>query len=353
MSSKRIDKLLKKTKDANADAFLSFDPADIKYFTHGLDAEGAILISEEGTHIFSGPIYYEYLKDNAKSPYLIHQAERITEDAIEFIKTLGIRNVAIDTATTSASRFKTLSEQLNLIDFTDITKKIRMIKEKEEINNIKRAVYAARNALIKVYPLIRVGVTEKEIADELTYQIRKAGAQTTSFETIVASGANAAYPHHKPTNKPLKEGEFVIMDFGAIVDGYCSDATCTVLVGKKSDELANLFNAVFYAQLYATEMIVTGKTRICDIEKRAREELKKYGLDKYFTHSLGHGVGLEVHEFPYINLKNETTVEKNMVFTIEPGIYIPGKLGIRLEHMVVIGDIEAEVIGFTPFVDIM
>ncbi len=156
-----------------------------------------------------------------------------------------------------------------------------------------------------------------------------------------------------PTDKKIKNGEFVVIDFGACIDGYNSDMTYSFLIGAKDDEKKKLFNAVFYAQLFATEMIAPGRTKVKELEERAKKELKKYDLDKFFIHSLGHGIGIDVHEFPYINMKNEMVVEPNMIFTIEPGIYIPGRLGIRLENMILVKETDVEVIAFTPLMEAM
>ncbi len=351
MIKNRIEKLKIKMKEANIEAVVLFSSADIRYFTGIGNIEGVLVISSFNEQkLFVSPLYETAAKDLPDKNLFI--STNGIKDIVEYLKKADINKIGIDFLETKASHFQELSSFL-VSDFTNQTKIMRMIKEKEEINSIKRAAIAARNAFIKVYPYIKEGISEKDIADELTYQIRKAGAQKESFETIVASGENAAKPHHIPTEKKIKNGEFLVIDFGAHIDGYNSDNTLTFLIGEKDKEKKELFNAVFYAQLFATEMIAPGKTKAKEIEERARKELAKYGLDKYFIHSLGHGVGLEVHEFPHINLKSDITIQPGMVFTIEPGIYIPGKLGIRLEHMVLAKENDTEIIAFTPFMEVM
>ncbi len=309
-----------------------------------------VITAEKRIKLFVTPLYENVSKDVLKED--VYVTKEIISDVSKYMEEEDIHSVGLDFLNTKVQHYKDLS-LFDIKDFTNQTKILRMIKDKNEINNIKKASIAARNAFMKVYPYMKVGMSEKELADELTYQIRKAGAQRESFETIAASGANAANPHHIPSNKKIEDGEFVVIDFGAYVDGYNSDNTLTFLMGKRDDEKRKLFNAVFYAQLFSTEMIIPGKTKIRELEERARKELSKYGLDKYFIHSLGHGVGLEVHEFPFINLKNDMVIQPGMVFTIEPGIYIPGKLGIRLEHMVCVTENDANPILFTPFMEIM
>ncbi len=350
MNELRLKKIRERMAAAQAEAVILSAQADIFYLTSIKEIEGIIVVSETDSKIFVSPLYGQLADEQLPKESVV--TKNLMKDVIAYLNKEGIQKVGLDYLTTTIQHKNDLS-QFEIVDFTNQTKIVRMIKEKEEINSIKRAAITARNAFLKVYPYIQEGKTEKEIADELTYQLRKAGAQKESFETIVASGANAAYPHHIPTNKKFKSGEFVVIDFGAIVDGYHSDTTYTFLLGEKDKEKKELFNAVFYAQLFATEMIAPRRTKIKDIEERARKELSKYNLDKYFIHSLGHGVGIEVHEFPYINTKNDMVVEPNMVFTIEPGIYIPNRLGIRLENMILVKENDVEVIAFTPLMELM
>ncbi len=348
--NERLKKLVQSIRDYSAEAYISFSAYDIRYFTN-IDAEGCMLVSSDQCVLFLSPIYYEQAVDFNNRSVKIAETINGLKDISDFLKNEDIGKIGLDYRDLSAQQYLYFADAFKCINMTDVTKTIRMIKEKEEINTIQRASYAARNAFLKVYPLIQPGVTEKELADELTYQLRKAGAQKEAFETIVASGRNASYPHHRPTDKKVQNGEFLMIDFGAQLDGYNSDTTYTFLIGQKDDEKRELFNAVFHARLFATEMIAPGRTKVKELEERARKELAKYDLDKYFTHSLGHGVGLEVHEFPYVNLKNDMVIQPNMIFTIEPGIYIPGKLGIRLEHMVLVKENDAEVIAFTPLIE--
>ncbi len=347
MIERRINKLKEKAREFNVDAVVLFSDSDVRYFT-GVDVSGVLVVYDDAV-LFVSPLYFqkakESLSDKAKQ-------SRSLDDVVEFLKSQKLKRIGLDFIRTTHKQAKAF-EEFDVVDFTNQTLIIRMIKERDEINQIKRAAFAARNAFLKVYPTLKPGITEKEFADELAYQIRKAGAQKESFDIIVASGPNAAHPHHIPTDKRIEDGEFVVIDFGATVDGYNSDTTYTFLMGEKDDEKRELFNAVFYAQLYATEMIAPGRTKASEVDARVRKELAKYGLDKYFIHSTGHGVGLDVHEFPFISPDSDIVLQKDMVFTIEPGIYIPNKLGIRLEHMILVHDMDTEVIAFTPFMEIM
>ncbi len=351
MIEARIAKLKEKMEELGCDAvviFNIFNNADIRYFT-GVDIKGVLVVDREEANVLVSSLYYQGAIDSLQKGVVL---SKDLEDVVEFLKKKGFKRVGVDFARSTHRQVAALND-FEIVDFSNQTLIIRMIKEKGEINQIKRAAFIARNAFMKIYPDLKPGITEKELADELSCQLRKHGANREAFETIVASGANASYPHHVPTDKKIEKGEFVIIDFGANIDGYNSDVTYTFLMGEKTDEKKELFNAVFYAQLYSTEMIAPKRTKASEVHERAKKELAKFGLDKYFIHGLGHGVGLEVHEFPYLNERSNIILEPNMVFTIEPGIYIPGKLGIRLEHMVLVKDNDTEVIAFTPFMEVM
>ncbi len=347
----RIAKLRERMDEFKCDAVVIFgiqNNADIRYFS-GANVDGVLVVDKEEANLFVSSLYYQTALDEIKDGVVL---SKDLDDVVEFLKKKGIKRVGLDFFRSSHKQVKAF-ESFEIVDFSNQTLMLRMIKDRDEINQIKRAAFIARNAFIKVYPYLKPGITEKEFADELTYQMRKHGAEKEAFETIVASGPNATHPHHVPTDKRIEDGEFVVIDFGASINGYNSDMTFTFLMGEKTDEKKRLFNAVFYAQLYSTEMIAPGRTKASEVYNRAKKELAKFDLDKYFIHGLGHGVGLEVHEFPYLVPTNDIVLQPNMVFTVEPGIYIPGQLGIRLEHMVLVKDIDTEVIAFTPFMEAM
>ncbi len=351
MIKQRVERLREKLNEFNCDAVVIFgiqNNSDIRYFT-GTDVDGVLVVDKEEANLFVSSLYYQTALDAIKNNVVL---SKDLDDVMNFLKKKGVKRVGLDFFRSSHKQIEAFKD-FEIVDFSNQTLILRMIKERDEINQIKRAAFTARNAFMRVYPYLKPGITEKEFADELVYQMRKQGAEKEAFDTIVASGPNAVYPHHMPEDKKIEDGEFVVIDFGANIDGYNSDMTYTFLMGEKTDEKKKLFNAVFYAQLYSTEMIAPGRTKAGEVYERAKKELIKFGLDKYFIHGLGHGVGLEVHEFPYLVPGNDIVLQPNMVFTIEPGIYIPGQLGIRLEHMVLVHETDVEVIAFTPFMEAM
>ncbi|WP_035586954.1 M24 family metallopeptidase [Hippea jasoniae] len=348
MNQERLNKLIEKMDEFNIDGVVLFNEADIRYFSN-FKSGGVLIVLKDQVKLFTNRLVYEEARQLLGDRVELGSD---LDDIAKFLKSNGVLRVGFDFLRSTYAQIKAFDE-FEIVDFTNQTLMLRMIKDRDEINAIRKAAVVARNAFLKVYPYLKPGLTEKEIADELACQLKKHGAEKEAFDTIVATGPNAAYPHHQPTDRKIEEGDFVVIDFGAKVDGYHSDTTYTFLMGKKTDEKRELFNAVFYAQLYSTEMIAPSRTKASEVYKRAKSELAKFGLDKYFIHSLGHGIGLEVHEFPFLNEKNDMVIQPNMVFTIEPGIYIPGKLGIRLEHMVLVKENDTEVIAFTPFMEIM
>ena len=218
---------------------------------------------------------------------------------------------------------------------TERLNKLRMVKTENELQIMRKAEFVCCSAFEHILTVIKPGITEREIAAELEYYMKKNGGEGFSFETIAISGKRTSLPHGVPTDKPVEYGEFVTMDFGCIKDGYCSDMTRTVVVGKESEEQKKIYETVKEAQKIGLEFIregVLGK----DADKKARDVIENAGYGEYFRHSLGHGVGLLVHELPNLSPMSEIELKENMVVTCEPGIYIPDFGGVRIEDMVIV-----------------
>ena len=212
---------------------------------------------------------------------------------------------------------------------------LRMVKDVGEVELMQKAAALGCHLFEQMLPRIESGRTEVAVAAELEYEARWRGAEGMSFETIVASGERSALPHGRATRAKLPRKGFVTLDFGVILNGYCSDMTRTVHLGRASGEERAAYDAVLEAQESAVEAVKPGAT--CgEVDKAARDVLKKAGWGEYFTHSTGHGVGLEIHEQPRVAAGQETRLEAGMVITIEPGVYLPGKFGIRIEDMVAV-----------------
>lgn len=213
--------------------------------------------------------------------------------------------------------------------------KPRMVKDAEELAKLEQAEYIGDVAFTHILDVLKPGVSEREIALELEFFMKKQGASKLSFDTIVASGANGSMPHAQVTDRVLQSGDFVTMDFGCVYEGYCSDMTRTVAIGTPTDEMKKVYQIVLDANLRAMEQIEAGK-RCNEIDAVARDYIREQGYGEYFGHGLGHGVGLDIHEEPRFSPKCDVITQENMVITDEPGIYLPGLFGVRIEDLVVV-----------------
>jgi Xaa-Pro aminopeptidase len=218
-----------------------------------------------------------------------------------------------------------------------ILKELRMRKSKEEIGLLKKAGEIADNSLQAILDKISLGTTELELAALLEYEMRKRGAKKSSFEPIVGSGKNSSMPHKRATNKKLKSKESIVFDFGCVYKGYCSDMTRTVFIGNPTKEMKKVYNVVLEAQERAFRAVKPG-SKAKDVDFAARNYIESKGYSKYFIHRTGHGIGLDVHEEPYITKESDLILEESMTFSIEPGIYLPGKFGVRIEDIVTVTD---------------
>ncbi len=232
---------------------------------------------------------------------------------------------------------------VRLKDAPSVVERDRMVKDADEIAQIRAAVHLGAKIFDRALEVLRPGVKETDVAAEMEFAARKGGADAMSFDTIIASGARSALPHGRASEQAIPRGALVVCDFGVILSGYCSDQTRTVWVGDVSgpgagsalNEARKAYDAVLEAQLAATAAVRPGATT-GEVDEAARKSLRKSGFGRYFTHSTGHGVGLEIHESPRVAAGQTTVLQPGMVITIEPGVYFPGKWGVRIEDMVAV-----------------
>ena len=242
------------------------------------------------------------------------------------------------------AKFQKMTEKL--IPMSQKLSLPRRVKDRYEIEKIAKSEELAKDALLHTLPRIKVGMTEREVAREIEFFMLKNGAEKTSFETIVASGARSAMPHGVASDKPIFEGDFVTIDFGCVLDGYCSDMTRTFVAGKARDKHREIYETVLKAQTEAISAIETGK-KCAEIDKVARDVIEKAGYGGNFGHSLGHSIGIEIHELPAFSPKSSDILEEGNVITVEPGIYIEGFGGVRIEDAVVTGKNTRNLTDFT------
>ena len=331
MLSEFINKLPK-----NVDGALIVSPESRRYFTGFNASDGFLFITKSGSVFLTDSRYIEA----AKNKIICCEVEEQKGKLMDYAKRFNCKVLAVEADRLTVTQLKNLRKALHGIKLTTVaTDKIidsfRAVKNEAEIENICKAQRIAEAAFDHILGFIKVGVTEKEVALELDHYMLSHGADGLSFETIAISGANTSKPHGVPTDKKIEHGYFVTMDYGAVVNGYHSDMTRTVAVGAASDEQKKIYKIVFEAQLAVLRVLKNG-VKCSDADKAARDVITEAGYGEYFRHSTGHGVGIEIHEKPFISPKSTATLRSGNVVTDEPGIYIPGKFGVRIEDMALI-----------------
>ncbi len=234
--------------------------------------------------------------------------------------------------------------QARFVKASGLIGELRKYKSADEAEKMREASRLAEKALGEVIPRIKAGMKETEVRELLEAEMKKQGLSGTSFDTIIGSGPNSALPHYTAGDKLLNAGDSVVIDFGGLYQGYCSDMTRTVMLGKASKEYKEVYEAVKGGQLKAVEAVKPGM-KACEIDAAARNYIAEKGYGDYFIHRTGHGIGMEVHEEPYISNISDTVLQPGMVFSIEPGIYLPGKFGVRIEDLVMVTETGVEVLN--------
>jgi Xaa-Pro aminopeptidase len=321
-------------KKANAEAVFTTCGYMKKYLTGFSFEDGYVLTDSKGTTMYTDARYMESAKKYLADKGI--EAVLITNDNSPEALLKKYKTVAIPFAETSMAEYQKLQKSgATFSDATAAFKEAMEIKTAEEIGYIQKACEIAEDGFLKLLPEIKEGMTESEVAAILEYNMRSLGAYSTSFDTIVAFGANASVPHHETGDRKLCFGDEVLIDFGCKVNGYCSDITRTFLFGddKKHEEFKHIYGEVLTAHNLVQEQFKAGMTGKQG-DAIARDYFKSKGLDKFFTHSVGHGIGLNIHEEPRVSSRSETIFENGMVFSDEPGIYMAGALGIRIEDSV-------------------
>ncbi|MBS1324466.1 MAG: aminopeptidase P family protein [Oscillospiraceae bacterium] len=323
-----------------ADGALITSDINRRYFTGMKSSAGMLLIFKECAYLIIDFRYIEKARNTVKNCTVMEQ-ENLTEQINSLMKKHNAKSLAVESMDMTLSRMSFLEKKFPDIEFIksdELSNNIydmRTIKSTEEIEKIHKAQKIAEKAFDEILGFIRPGVTEREIALKLDNCMLENGAEGLSFETIALAGANTSMPHGVPGNYKVKNGDFVLMDFGAVYDGYHSDMTRTVCVGQSSEKMGKIYDIVLKAQLEALKKVKSGITG-SELDGYARDIIDESGYGDFFGHSLGHGVGMEIHEFPTASSKSETILKENMVVTVEPGIYLPGEFGVRIDDFVVV-----------------
>ncbi|WP_080845188.1 M24 family metallopeptidase [Cytobacillus gottheilii] len=333
----KIEKLRSKFSELGIDGMLITSSYNRRYMSGFTGSAGVVLISQEKALFITDFRYVEQAGKQCEGYEIVQHTGVIPAEVEEQVKKLGISKLGFEQDYVSFASFKTYEKAVSaeLVPISGVIEKLRLIKDASEIKILKEAAKIADDAFSHILNFIKPGKTEIEVSNELEFFMRKAGATSSSFDIIVASGYRSAYPHGVASDKVIESGDFVTMDFGALYNGYISDITRTVAVGQPSDQLAEIYNVVLEAQLKGMNGIKPGLTGK-QADALTRDHITEKGFGEYFGHSTGHGIGLEVHEGPGLSSKSEVVLEPGMVVTVEPGIYIPGVGGVRIEDDTII-----------------
>lgn len=322
------------------DAILITDPYNMRYLSGFRGGEGTVYLSEKSAVLITDSRYTEAA--GQESDYTIEECNhrRGTKDILkEYMEKENAVRIGYEDLSMLCSTFHSFENDLpnvkEWVPLGDAVRKLRQIKTEDELACLRQAEHIGDLAFGMILDYIKPGVTEFEIRAELEYDLLKCGAEGLSFDTIVASGIHSSMPHAIPTDKKIEYGDFITMDFGCRYRGYCSDMTRTIVVGKANDKQKEIYQLVLKANRVTESLLHAGM--VCkEVDKIARDIITDAGYGDYFGHGLGHSVGLEIHETPACNMRDTTVLEPNMIMTVEPGIYVPGFGGVRIEDMVII-----------------
>lgn len=334
--SKRVAKLRDELKKRDIDAIFVESTANRRYLSGFTGTAGSLFITETKAYLVTDFRYVEQAKKQCPSFEVVESLSRY--DAIgELASKTEVKTVAFEKDHVTYTQYEWLKKHVSaeLLPVSGIVENIRLIKDEEEIEILKKAAKIADEAFLHVTKQMKSGMKEREVRDELEFFMRKKGADGSSFDIIVASGWRSALPHGVATDKVIEKGELVTLDFGAYYEGYCSDITRTVAMGEPSSQLKEIYEIVYEAQIHAVNTI--GPNMIAkEADETARSIIERKGYGTYFGHSLGHGIGMEVHEGPRLSQREKTVLQPGMVVTVEPGIYVPDVGGTRIEDDIVI-----------------
>jgi Xaa-Pro aminopeptidase len=321
------------------DSFLISHSPNIQYLCGFSGSAGLLLVGEGQATLFTDGRYTFQARQQVRGAQVHIAKQGLLRAVGEQLKAERRRAVAYATGHTTVAEKRALESivhgTVRWISDDNAVEKLRSVKDADEIARMRTAAHLISDVFCKVLPVIRPGTSELDVAAEIEYGIKQMGGSGPSFDTIVASGPRSAWAHARATSKLLGKSELVVLDQGAILQNYCSDMTRTVFLGRASMRVRRMYRAVLQAQGAAKQAIRPG-VRAGEVDRAARRTLERFGLARYFTHSTGHGLGIEVHEMPRLGKGEETVLQEGMVVTVEPGVYLEGFGGIRIEDDVVV-----------------
>ncbi|WP_308418961.1 M24 family metallopeptidase [Virgibacillus oceani] len=343
----KLNSLRKQLDLKNLDALIITSPINRRYITGFTGTAGVAIVAKNDARFITDFRYTEQANDQVKDFKVVEHKQLIVQEINAQLNNLHATKIGFEKEHMTYAAFEQYKKVIDgeLIPVSGLVEELRLIKSAEELSILKKAAEIADAAYVHIQKYIKPGVKEIDVSNELEFFMRKQGATSSSFDIIVASGNRSALPHGVASTKEIQNGELVTLDYGALYQGYCSDITRTLAVGEINDELRTIYNTVLEAQLKGVEGIKPGITGR-EADALTRDYITDKGYGDYFGHSTGHGLGMEVHENPGLSYRSETELKAGMVVTVEPGIYVPGVGGCRIEDDIVVTETGNERLTF-------
>lgn len=338
--SNRLNTFREELKKLGQDGALITKRENYMYLSGFSGTSANLVITSKKAYLLTDFRYAEQSAVQAPLFEIVEHKPDIKDTILEILDSEGIKKLGFEDKSLTYSEYKSFSGKFRDIEMEGIgsvVENLRSIKDQYEIETITKAVEIADGAFTHVLGIIKPGITELDVAAELEYKMKKLGASGASFETIVASGLRSSMPHGVASEKKLEIGDTITMDFGALYNHYCSDITRTVFLGQPDKKVVDIYNIVLEAQLSSVRGAIQGKTGR-EVDKIARDIIYGKGFEGKFGHGLGHGLGLEIHENPRLSPSGDKILKNNMAVTVEPGIYVEGLGGVRIEDTIIIRD---------------
>jgi Xaa-Pro aminopeptidase len=322
----------------------------IRYLCGFTGSDGALLLSSKESLFLTDSRYWTQAEEEVKQSRIVHYKKKLGGIA-DLISDLNLKKVGVEGPFFALSSYQFLTKKLgSKIEFVALEEEIKNIRAAKDLHELaltRNAIDLSTKSFSHIMEFLREGAVEREVALEMEFFIKKNGAESSGFDTIIASGQRSAMPHGRASNKRIERGDFILIDFGLRLQGYHSDQTRTLICGQPTQEQAKIYQIVREAHDLSIEAIRPG-VPFSEIDKIARDHIQQQGYGDYFGHGLGHGIGLAVHEDPVVNGENKGLIQEGMVFTIEPGIYIPNWGGVRIEDMILVTPQGAELLSYLP-----
>jgi len=337
--SSRLSRLGRLLDDESLDVLIVFDLLNVRYLCGFTGSNGVLLASRKGFRFLTDSRYIIQACEETAGVEAVESRD-LDQSIVDEVKAAGAVKVGLQAKSLNAARWKSFENLLpkaELIDLGTLIDQFRTVKDASEVRLLKDASKLAEYSLLSILPLVRPGMSEREIAAAFHIEVLKNGAEGLSFDTIVASGPRGALPHARPGDRKLQNGDLTVIDFGVRLNGYCSDQTVTLPVGRPDAESRRIYDVVLAAQAAALNKLKAG-VKFSDVDDAARKVVTDAGFGEFFRHGTGHGVGLAVHEAPTVNSRSLEVAKAGHVVTIEPGIYLSDRLGVRIEDVVLTTD---------------